>query len=143
MPDYVPQTTVSSTTARTEERSRLVFKAFEPQMRTAIASYFASEPGGTQVTLAVLEAIGLPAVRNFALEHRTTVDRTKQDLGLAVPILLVRLAGPENVATFRDGRRPSTRTRSQSWPRLNWVSRYTPHRLTEEGLRRLRRALSW
>ncbi len=143
MPDYVPQTIVPSTNARTEERSRLVMKAFEPQMRTAIGAYFAAEPGGAQVTLAVLEAIGLPAVRNFATEHRTTVVRTKQDVGLAVPILLARLAGPENVATFRDGKRPSTRTRSQSWPRLSWVSRYTPHRVNEEGLRRLRRALSW
>ena len=142
MPDYIPQTMVPSTNARTEERSRPVFKTFELQMRSAIGTYFAAEPGGTQVTLAVLNAIGLPAVRNFALEHRTTLDRTKQDLGLAVPILLARLAGAENVATYRDGRRPSTRTRSQSWPSLNWVSRYTPHRVTDEGLRRIRRALS-
>jgi hypothetical protein len=121
-----------------------VLTAFGPALRRAIGQYFEVEPAGSHVTLAALDEVGQPAAQAYARERRTTLDRVKQDIGLAVPILLTRLAGSANVATYRDVRtnRPSTRTRTDSWPRLTWVSRYTPHRVNAEGRRRIREALA-
>jgi len=72
-----------------------------------------------------------------------SLDTLKQDIGLFVPMLLCELVGPENVETYRDPvtGRSSARAVPAAWADLrDLLSRYTPHRLTSDGLRALNRA---
>lgn len=137
MAEFVSQKSFPSTTTRTLERTAFL-APLDEQIQQAALEYFSAEPRGTQVTLMVLRRIGADEVRRQAAASSRTFDETKQCLGLRVPIVLVRLFGDDGVATYRDPKtnKASTRSRSANWPELDWVSRYTPHQVSEVALNR-------
>jgi hypothetical protein len=132
---FVSQTKISSTTTRSVERTAYL-KPHRPVVVGAVCAYFAAEPQGEQVTLAVLRALR-PHLEPPQANASGTLN---QDIGLFVAIVLCQLVGPDNVETYRDPKsgRSSARTVSTAWADLQGlVSRYTPHRLTAIGLEML------
>ncbi len=132
MAEFISQEVFASTTPRTLERTAFV-ESFDGQIRGSILAYFASDLRGTQVTLRVLDDLGESQVKALAEASVRTFGEAKQCIGLRVPILLVRMFGAGHVATYRDpvSKKASTRSCSANWPNLKWVSRYTPHQLSE------------
>jgi hypothetical protein len=94
-------------------------------------AWLRSNPGGTQVTLAVLDGLGQARLQALAAESGRTLDTVKKDLGLFVVLVLIDAYGAAHVATLRHAKtgKNSTRTRTAQWQDLPWVSRYTPHRV--------------
>ena len=103
------------------------------------SQYFSKEEHGEEVTLACLDGLGNRAMYNLGEPSDTHWDVVKQDVGLYVAILLVERFGADGVETLRNAntKRNSTRSPGRAWPTLSWVSRYTPHRLTDRGRTRL------
>lgn len=79
--------------------------------------------------LACLTAIGHTRFNSLLRSHGRSTNALKQDIGLFVPVLLVAIFGPENVETYRNTETRTASTRSNTWRELDWVSRYTPHRI--------------
>lgn len=127
---WIPQSVFPSRTTRTLARTRYLAGVRGALVR-AIERYHASEPGGEEVTLACLEAVGEAGVHDLARTHGRTYDTVKQDLGLFVAILLAETYPPEQVETYRDEttRKNAVRVRPSRRGGLDWVSKYTPHRL--------------
>jgi hypothetical protein len=141
MAEFVSQTKVPSTTARTLERTAVIGPLDAP-IRETITAYLNEEPEGTQATLRVLSSLGKAALMRLAKASGRTLSEIKQCVGMRVPILLVQMFGADEVATYRDPttRKASTRSRSANWPDLSWVSRYTPHQVSAEGRKHLQSA---
>lgn len=135
---FVPQSKRPSSTTRARERTSYL-REHRQLIEDAMTTYFADNPHGEQVTLAVLRALG-PTRLKAAARRVRTLDTVKQDVGLLVPIVLCELVGDENVETYRDPNsgRSSARAIPAAWADLQaLLSRYTPHRLTPAGLHRL------
>jgi len=135
---WTSQTQKSSTSSGTRERTAWL-RPFRATFVQAIVQYFREEPDGEQVTLACLRAIGPENLRDAGARIGRGTMEVKMDAGLYVPILLVELAGADNVFTYRDDQtgKNSTRPRSSRWVGLEWVSSYTPHKVSEAGLLRM------
>jgi hypothetical protein len=136
---WISQTTKPSATPRTLERTAYLV-GLRGEVETAVIDYFRGDAGGTQVTLAVLDKLGLERVQQIERATGKARNTIKADLGLFTILVVTDLAGADDTLTFRQASPPyksSTRTRSSRWPQLQWVSRYTPHRLTEKGVARL------
>jgi rRNA-processing protein FCF1 len=129
MAKWVSQSVASSVSNNARNRTRYL-QPLVPEIHEVIRRYFANRPEGEDVTLEVLKAIGRDKVD--ALRGEQKFDRAKQDVGLLVAICLVDLYGPARVLTFRedDGKAVSTRAAKRSG--LDWVSRFTPHRVLPE-----------
>jgi hypothetical protein len=96
-----------------------------------IREYFESQPDGEDVTLRVLERLGRDRV--IALGGGVgKLDATKQDIGRLVAIQLVQEFGPSSVLTHRGNDEHAVSTRAVRTPGLEWVSRYTPHRVQSQ-----------
>jgi len=136
---WISQTTKPSATPRTLERTAYLV-GLRGDVETAAIDYFRGDPAGTQVTLAVLDKLGLGGVQQIERATGKARNTIKADLGLFTILVVADLAGADDTLSFRQASPPhksSTRTRSSRWPQLQWVSRYTPHKLTEKGVARL------
>ncbi len=120
---WVKQTAVSTTNPRNLSRTDWL-APLSGAIRAAIESYFAEQPEGEEVTLAVFDAIDMAALEDV-IAHRDE-DAARRELGLRVPIELVAMYGAERVETLRkkDLRGAAPRRAHRDWPR-----NYTPHRV--------------
>ena len=84
-------------------------------------------------------ALGQKVLQQISKASGAAFNVVKQDLGLTIAILLVERFGADGVETLRNENSGcnSTRSPGRAWPTLYWVSRYTPHRLTDIGRTRL------
>lgn len=138
-PTWISQAMKPSATPRTLERTAYLV-GLRGEVETAVVDYFRRDPSGTQVTLAVLDKLGLESVQQIERASGKAPNTIKADLGLFTILVVADLAGVDDTLTFRQPSPPyksSTRSRSSRWPALHWVSRYTPHKLTERGAARL------
>ncbi|WNG56537.1 hypothetical protein F0U59_18575 [Archangium gephyra] len=126
MARWFPQSVSPSVSKGTRQRTAYLDPLL-PRINDSIRDYLAQHPDGEEVTLAVLRALGRDLL--VSLQGEEKLDRTKQDVGLKVAICLVDLFGASRVLTFRenDGKAPSTRDAKRAG--LDWVARYTPHRV--------------
>ena len=138
MATWISQQQISSTNTRTIARTRYLLNA-RSELLSAIQAYFTNEPHGTEVTLACLNALGHQKMSAFGTASGVSLNSVKQDIGLYIAILLVGRFGADGVETLRNAstKRSSTRSPGRTWPTLTWVSRYTPHRLTDLARDRL------
>lgn len=130
--DWVPQSEYNTSTERVLERVRYLREPLEECLTQAIQAYFASKgplEDKTKVTLACLDAVGVTRFNALSTQFRRSRNALKQDIGLFVPVLLVSLFGADNVQTYRNTSTRKASTRSNTWPGLDWVTRYTPHRI--------------
>jgi hypothetical protein len=126
MSEWVPQNECSSVTAASRSRTSYLGPIISSVV-DAIETYFRDNPEGEEVTLAVLEAIGLRRLKALAKDR--TFDRVKQDVGLLVAQALVDLFGATRVHTLRREDRKGTSARRNTRPQLPWVNSYAPHRV--------------
>ena len=91
------------------------------------------------MTLACLEAIEETHLERLSIEFGLSCRTVKQDLGILVPLVLIELVGADGLETYRhrESLKNSTRSCPKSFAQRSWVSRYTPHRLTQFGRMRL------
>ena len=136
---WINQTNTPSTSARTKGRVRFLHSVRD-KLLNSIEQYFSKDEYGEMVTLACLEDLGQRAMYELGEPSGTPWDVVKQDVGLYIALLLVERYGPDGVETYRNDKtkRNSTRSPGRSWPTLTWVTRYTPHRLTDLGPARQR-----
>jgi len=130
--NWVSQSIYGTTTDRVLERIRYLRGTLETCLTEAIMAYLSSkEPleTRTQVTLACFQAIGHPRFTSMLRIHSRSENALKQDIGLFVPVLLVSIFGAENVETYRNTDTNKASTRSNTWRDIQWVSRYTPHKV--------------
>ena len=131
-PIFVPHTHPKFTSDTVRARKRTAWLAsLESDVRQLATRYFAANPGGTEVTLAVLDGLSQPRLAQLARTTGRSMDTVKKDLGLLVVLVLIDLFGPSRVETLRHATsgKNSTRSRTARWPDLGWVARYTPHRI--------------
>ncbi len=123
----------SSDTHRARARTGYLEQA-RPDVEAAILNYLDGCPDGTQMTLAVLNWLGRERLDEIAEVGGRTFDTLKKDIGLFVVLVAIDLFGPARVETLRHEQsgRNSTRMRTADWPDLEWVARYTPHRVRPE-----------
>ncbi len=135
---WISQSKFSSRSNRSIERVRYL-DALRPVIRTEAERYFREFPEGEQVTLACLGAVEEADLSRLAREFELSPRTVKQDLGILVPLVLIELVGPEGLETYRhsESLKNSTRSCPKSFAKRSWVSRYTPHRLTQFGRMRL------
>ena len=135
-PIFVPHThpRVTSDTPRARQRTAWL-ASLEPDMRRLATQYFSANPGGTEVTLAVLDGLGQQRLAQLAKSAGRSMDTVKKDFGLFMVLVLIDIYGPARVETLRHATsgKNSTRSRTAHWPNLSWVARYTPHRIREES----------
>ena len=135
---WISQAAYSSKSNRSVERVRYL-AGFRSLIRDRAQSYFRREPEGEQVTLACLQAIPMTEIELLSSEFKIAKRTVKQDLGILVPLVLLDLVGPDGVETYRhrESLKNSTRSCPKVFSKVSWVSRYTPHRLTQSGRLRL------
>ena len=135
---WISQAQYCSRTNRSLERVRYL-DAVRPLIRKQAESYFRDYPDGEQVTLACLAAVEEKLLETLSQEYELNTRTVKQDLGILVPLVLIDLVGPEGVETYRhsESLKNSTRSCPKRFAKRSWVSRYTPHRLTQFGKVRL------
>lgn len=97
----------------------------------AIEAYFEANPDGEEVTLAVLQALGRERLEQF--RGARTFGRVKQDVGLLVAQTLADLYGANRVETLRRDDGKSVSARRNTWPDIDWVNSFAPHRLLHAG----------
>lgn len=140
MPRFISQEKVPTLNPKTESRIRYLDSdaALHKEAVAVMQRYFRSDPGGTGVTLDVLESIGEQRLSKIAASQGRTVFAAKQDVGIWVAVLLTRQFGADKVETSRtlksDGKwrnavSPVPKDRHQ----LAWVGNYTQHRVTAGG----------
>ena len=135
---WVSQAEYSSRSNRSVERVRYLDEIL-PTIRRKAEDYFRENPEGEQVTLACLGAIEESVLKDLSKQFQVSTRTVKQDLGILVPLVLIEMVGPEGLETYRhsESLKNSTRSCPKRWASRSWVSRYTPHRLTQFGRRRL------
>lgn len=135
---WVSQSTYSSRSNRSVERVRYL-DGLRPSIREHAEDYFRDHPEGEQVTLACLAAVEESRLEELAREFKISSRTVKQDLGILVPLVLIEMVGPDGVETYRhsESLKNSTRSCPKRFAQGSWVSRYTPHRLTQFGRMRL------
>ena len=135
---WVSQADYSSRSNRSVERVRYLDE-IRPIIRRRAEDYFRENPEGEQVTLACLGAIEESVLKDLSKQFQLSTRTVKQDLGILVPLVLLEMVGPEGLETYRhrESLKNSTRSCPKRWASRSWVSRYTPHRLTQFGRRRL------
>ena len=135
---WISQAEYSSRTNRSVERVRYL-NELRPLIKEHAELYFRSHPDGEQVTLACLEAIEEANLERLSAEFGLRCRTVKQDLGILVPLVLIEMVGAEGLETYRhrESFKNSTRSCPKSFAKRSWVSRYTPHRLTQFGRMRL------
>ena len=135
---WVLQADYSSRSNRSVERVRYLDE-IRPTIRRRAEDYFRDNPEGEQVTLACLGAIEEPVLKDLSNQFQLSARTVKQDLGILVPLVLIEMVGADGVETYRhrESLKNSTRSCPKRWASRSWVSRYTPHRLTPFGRRRL------
>ena len=130
--DWFSQFTYSSSNPRTIEKTHYLRIQLEEILKCAIYNYYtdlSDADEGTKVTLACLNELGEKCITSLASASGKKNETIKQDIGLLVPILLGEYFGKNNVETYRNTRTFRASTRSNTWSQLEWVSRYTPHRV--------------
>ncbi len=134
-PEFIPHThpRYSSNTPRARARTAWL----EPSravVEAAVLDYFEAHPDGTQMTLAVLSRLGRQRLDALAAAGGRSFDTVKKDIGLFVVLVAIDLFGLARVETLRHqaSGRNSTRMRTADWSELDWVARYTPHRVRPE-----------
>lgn len=136
---FESQRSKPSRTNRSLGRIAYLEKAFDrPAVEDAIRRYFADQKAKgnetpEEVTLAVLAFLGKDQLLKAGAGR--TLDRVKQDVGLWVPIILGEMFGEDNVYTARKesgGAAAPRRKPTAGWDALDWVSNFTPHRVSEE-----------
>lgn len=139
MPLFEAQRSKSSRTTRTLGRIAYLEKAFDrAAVEKEIRRYFTRQRAGgndapEEVTLAVLSFLGKEPLLKAG--GGRSMDRVKQDVGLWVPIILSEMFGEDRVYTARkESGGPSAPRRKPrgGWSELDWVSNFTPHRVSEE-----------
>lgn len=120
------QSDVSSITPAARSRTAYLRPLLDDVVR-AIHEYFRNNPTGEEVTLAVLAAIGRDRLEGIA--GRRSFGRAKQDLGLFVAQTLVDLFEARYVATLRRDDDRSVSARRNTWPNLEWVNSFAPHKV--------------
>lgn len=135
---WISQAEYSSRTNRSVERVRYLHE-LRPLIQRHAEQYFQAQPDGEQVTLACLEAIEETHLERLSIEFNLSCRTVKQDLGILVPLVLIELVGADGLETYRhrESLKNSTRSCPKSFAQRSWVSRYTPHRLTQFGRMRL------
>lgn len=129
MSKFVSQDVFPSGTTRARNRVRYL-SGLRPDVEEAVRAYFAANPNGEEVTVAVATAVGQQ--RFQAAAPGKSVDDLKRDLGLFVAITVADMYPPARVLTYRgeDGVTASTRPVRRS--AATWIANYTPHRLLPE-----------
>jgi hypothetical protein len=120
---WVKQSIVS--TDNDKNRSRVAWlEPLSGTIREAITAYYARDPEGDAVTLAVFDAVSWERIQ--ALPNSRDEDAARRDLGMRVPLELVDMFGAHRVETWRkrNGRSASPRRAHREWPR-----NYTPHKV--------------
>lgn len=130
MAKWVSQSKTSS--ASKSARSRVAYlDEVRIKIENVVEKYFQDRPAGEDVTLEVFQALGQKKIIDLGGGMKN-FDRTKQDLGRLVALVLVDKFGPNQVLTYREDNERDVSTRAVHRPSLEWVSRYTPHRVLHE-----------
>jgi hypothetical protein len=126
MAKWIRQSQASST-SKTSQRRVEYLSELTSEIDELLLAHHRSRPDAEDYTLEVLQRLGRERLVGIRGEGR--LDRTKQDVGLLVAIRLSHVFGSNNVLTYREnnGKRVSTRAARRAG--LEWVSRYTPHRV--------------
>jgi len=124
MADWISQLQKPSVTERARQRTAYL-GAVRDDVEQYVQGYLGAHPSGTEVTPHVLQQLG--ATRLQAIAPGRSLDRLKQDVGLLTVQVLVDLHGAARVETLRNARTLGSSTRRCR--SLDWVSRYTPHRV--------------
>lgn len=126
---WIRQSVVPSVTKSARSRTAYL-SSVVPQVQSAIQAYLRNNPSGGEVTLAVMEAVGLASLN--VVRGTRSLNTTKQDLGLLVVMTLVDLYGESAVETDRRPNSRSAATQRNTWASLPWVSSYTPHQVNRQ-----------
>lgn len=129
MAKWVSQREVSSTTARSRERTAYL-DPIRPAVESVVKTYLAERPDAEDVTVEVFAQIGKKRLKQASGQE--DLKRLRQDLGLLVAITLVDVFGAARVLTLRDEDGDAVSTRRNTRADLDWVSRFTPHRVLAE-----------
>ena len=130
MAKWISQRDVSSTTARSRERTAYL-DPIKGIVEDTIKTYLAERPDAEDVTVEVFATLGRKRLREIG--GRRDMKRLRQDVGLLVAITLVDIFGANRVLTHRDEDGNAVSTRRNTRDELDWVSRFTPHRVLREG----------
>lgn len=132
MTQWILQSRVPSITPATRNRTAYLAPLLNDVI-AAIKAYFETKPDGEDVTLAVLQALGYERLQ--LTRGTRTFGRVKQDVGLLVAQTLADLYGANYVETLRRGDGKSVSARRNTWPTLDWVNSFAPHRRLHRGQR--------
>lgn len=128
MSQWIRQSMVPSISRSARSRTAYL-SSFIPQVRSAIQTYLDDDPSGEEVTLAVMQAIGLESLN--AVRKTRSLTTAKQDVGLLVATTLVDLYGATEVETYRRPNVRSVSSKRNTWKSIPWVSSFTPHRVRQ------------
>ncbi|MFT4975909.1 MAG: hypothetical protein ACI8S6_001802 [Myxococcota bacterium] len=138
---WVPQSEVSSATARTLSRTAWL-EPFVPTIRQAIQTHHATDPESDAFTPAVFDALAPPMLLDAYADKLRSKGRKpdlseesvrnkllstiRTDIGMRVAIELAALYGAERVETLRKSGSRTVETRATGGV---WPANYTPHRV--------------
>lgn len=135
MVQWILQSKFPSITAAARSRTAYLVSLLD-DIVAAIEAYFKANPGGEEVTLAVLQALGRERLKRVG--GARTFGRVKQDVGLLVAQTLADLYGANRVTTLRRDDGKSVSPRRNTWSTLDWVNSFASHRLIHQGPRSAR-----
>ncbi len=126
MANWISQNIAPSTTARS--RQRVAYLAgLRPEVVAITKEHLAKRPDADDFTLEVLGQLG--PERLHEISGSGDIKRLRQDMGLLIAITLVEEYGADHVLTLRGPDGVAVSTRRNTREGVDWVSRYTPHRV--------------
>ncbi len=126
MAQWILQSVVPSITSAARRRTSYLMPLLGDVV-AAVEAYLGAHPNGEEVTLAVLQALSRDRLER--VRSRRSFGRVKQDVGLFTAQTLVDLHGANCVATLRRADGKSSSARRNTWPMLDWVDSFAPHRV--------------
>jgi hypothetical protein len=103
-----------------------------PEVKRLIRASLDEQPDGAEVTLDVLQGLGRDVLVRLGGGEQS-LDRVKQDVGRLVAMCLVDMYEAHRVLTYREDDERAVSTRAVRRPGMEWVARFTPHRVLREG----------
>lgn len=133
MAEYISQQCSPTATPSTLARVDYLLNNLGNKLENTIKAYFAENPEGETVTLAVFKLLSHTELLKLTTQYGKTLNQIKQDIGVAIPIIGSKIYSADKFHTYRHlkTRRNASRRTPVQYRKLVDVDSYTPHRLKD------------